>query len=310
MTQPAKRPTHAVTVLAPAKLNLTLDITGVTPDGYHTLDMFMQAVNLYERITVERSRGLTVLLPGSRVRGGPHNTAYQAAVAFFRHTGLLAGAFITIRKAVPVRAGMAGGSADAAGVLVALNELYGARLSREELCDIGAQVGADVPFSILGGTARVQGIGDVLRPAPCCPRCWFAVCMPAMGVSTPQAYALYDQYGARMRPDNEAAAAALAAGDLAGLCAAMGNALQESSPSRENGPICAVLRRHGALAAQMSGSGAAVFGVFDSEHAARAAREELAGSYPQCWVLHPVPVGARVLRRREKRGCNRQQHPV
>ena len=98
---------QAVTVLAPAKLNLTLDITGVAENGYHTLDMMMQAVSLYERVTVEKSRGLTVLLPGSRVPGGKHNTAYKAALAFFEETGLLAGAHITVHKAVPVRAGMA-----------------------------------------------------------------------------------------------------------------------------------------------------------------------------------------------------------
>ena len=288
---------RSVTVLAPAKLNLTLDITGLAPNGYHELEMLMQAVSLYERVTVEKSRGLSVALPGSRVPGGKHNTAYKAAVAFFQDTGLLAGAHITIHKAVPVRAGMAGGSADAAAVLVGLNALYRARLSTGELCRIGLAVGADVPFSILGGTARVRGIGDILEPVTPCPACWFTVAMPAGGVSTPQAYALYDEKGAGRRPDNAAAARALARGDLAALCAAMGNALEFSSPSKANGPICETLRAHGALAAQMTGSGAAVFGVFDDRQQAEEARAALAARWPQTWVLSPVNEGARLLKK-------------
>ena len=191
---------RSVTVLAPAKLNLTLDVTGTRPDGYHTLDMIMQAVSLRERVTLRRSRGLSLSLPGSRVPANEHNTAYKAALAFFHGTGLLAGAAITVEKHVPVRAGMAGGSADAAGVLVGL--------SAAELCALGAQVGADVPFSIVGGTARVTGVGDILEPLKPCPPCFFTVCMPAGGISTPQAYARYDRMGTDVRPDSAAAAAA------------------------------------------------------------------------------------------------------
>lgn len=287
-----------VTVLAPAKLNLTLEITGTRPDGYHTLDMIMQAVSLRECVTVRKSGGLSLSLPGSRVPANEHNTAYKAALAFFHETGLLAGASITVQKRVPVRAGMAGGSADAAAVLVGLNALYGARLSTRELCAIGAQVGADVPFCILGGTARVTGVGDVLEPLPACPPCWFTVCMPAGGISTPQAYARYDRLGTDVRPDSAAAAAAIARGDLAGLCAQMKNALEFSSASPDTGPICAALRAEGALAALMTGSGAAVFGVFADEADARRARQTLLRTYPQCWVLRPDARGARVVDRR------------
>ena len=262
---------RSVTVLAPAKLNLTLDVTGTRPDGYHTLDMIMQAVSLRERVTLRRSRGLSLSLPGSRVPANEHNTAYKAALAFFHGTGLLAGAAITVEKHVPVRAGMAGGSADAAAVLVGLNELYGARLSAAELCALGAQVGADVPFSIVGGTARVTGVGDILEPLKPCPPCFFTVCMPAGGISTPQAYARYDRIGTDVRPDSAAAAAAIARGDLAGLCAQMKNALEYSSASAATKPICETLRAHGALAALMTGSGAAVFGVFADAAPAQAA---------------------------------------
>ena len=287
----------SVTVLAPAKLNLALDVVGILPGGYHALDMTMQAISLYERVVIRRSLYLDLTLPGSKVKAGPGNTAIKAALAFFHYTGLLAGVDITIYKNTPVRAGMAGGSADAAAVLVGLNELYGARLSAAELCALGAQVGADVPFSIVGGTARVTGVGDILEPLKPCPPCFFTVCMPAGGISTPQAYARYDRIGTDVRPDSAAASAAIARGDLAGLCAQMKNALEYSSASAATKPICETLRAHGALAALMTGSGAAVFGVFADEAPAQAAKAALLRVYPQCWVLRPEAKGARVVGR-------------
>ena len=180
---------RSVTVLAPAKLNLSLDVVGTLPNGYHDLDMVMQTIDLYEKITLRRSNDLSLTLPGSFVPVNDKNTAVKAALAFFDYTGLLAGVDMTIYKRVPVRAGMAGGSADAAGVLVGLNELYGAHLSMSELCAIGAGIGADVPFALLGGTCRVRGVGDLMKALPPCPDCRFVVAMPSVGVSTPEAFA-------------------------------------------------------------------------------------------------------------------------
>ena len=134
---------RSVTVLAPAKLNLSLDVVGTLPNGYHDLDMVMQTIDLYEKITLRRSNDLSLTLPGSFVPVNDKNTAVKAALAFFDYTGLLAGVDMTIYKRVPVRAGMAGGSADAAAVLVGLNELYGARLSAAELCALGAPAPSD-----------------------------------------------------------------------------------------------------------------------------------------------------------------------
>ena len=133
---------NAVTVLAPAKLNLALDVVGLLPNGYHALDMTMQTITLYERVMLRRSAGLSLRLPGSLVQPNDKNTAIKAALAFFHYTGLLAGVDITIYKNTPVRAGMAGGSADAAAVLVGLNALYGAKLSMSELCALGAGIGS------------------------------------------------------------------------------------------------------------------------------------------------------------------------
>lgn len=290
------KPCQSVTVLAPAKLNLALDVVGLLPSGYHDLDMTMQAITLYERVNLHRSQNLTLQMPGSRVAVNDKNTAIKAAMAFFHYTGLLAGVDITIYKSVPVRAGMAGGSADAAAVLVGMNALYGAGLSMSELCALGAGIGADVPFALMGGTCRVQGLGDLLKPLPPCPDCWFTVVMPDYGISTPEAFAAYDRVGSSVHPDCAAQEAAIRAGDLAGLCEAAGNALEECSGAKDTAAIKATLRANGALTALMTGSGAAVFGIFAQESQARAAAEQLKKQYPQVYIARPDRGGARVLR--------------
>ena len=283
-----------VTVLAPAKLNLSLDVVGTLPGGYHDLDMVMQAITLHETLVLRRSRYLNVRMPGSFVPVNEKNTAVKAALAFFYYTGLLAGVDITIHKQVPVRAGMAGGSADAAGVLVGMNELYGARLSMSELCALGASIGADVPFALMGGTCRVKGVGDLLKPLPPCPDCFFVVVMPSVGISTPEAFQRYDRMGSPLHPDCDRQEAAIRAGDLPGLCAAAGNALEHCSGATETPAIRALLDEHGALTSLMTGSGAAVFGVFDAEDKAQAAAEALRAQYKQVYLARPDRGGARV----------------
>ena len=285
---------NRVTVLAPAKLNLALDVVGTLPNGYHDLDMTMQAITLYEKVVLVRSSGLNLSLPGSPVAANDSNTALKAAIAFLRYTGLLAGVDITIYTNVPVRAGMAGGSADAAAVLVGLNALYGAHLSMSELCALGAKIGADVPFALMGGTCRVQGVGDVMKALPPCPDCWFTVVMPDYGVSTPEAFAAYDRVGSSRHPDCEAQEAAIRAEDLAAVCAAAGNALEECSGAKDNEAIKAALCEHGALTALMTGSGAAVFGIFADEAEARTAAAALKTRWPQVYVAQPDKGGARV----------------
>ena len=286
---------NCVTVLAPAKLNLALDVVGLLPGGYHDLDMTMQAITLYERVVLRRSPYLDLRLPGSLVAPNNKNTAIKAALAFFDYTGLLAGVDITIYKNTPVRAGMAGGSADAAAVLVGMNELYGARLSMSELCALGAKIGADVPFALMGGTCRVQGVGDVMKALPPCPECWFTVVMPDYGVSTPEAFAAYDKIGSSHHPDCEAQEQAIRAEDLAGVCAAAGNALEECSGAKDNEAIKAALREQGAVTTLMTGSGAAVFGVFTDEASARKAADAVKARWPQVYVAQPDKGGARVV---------------
>ena len=284
-----------LTVLAPAKLNLALDITGLAENGYHNVDMLMQAVSLYERVEIAKSSGYSLRCPGSRLPTDEKNTATKAAAAFFRETGLLAGAEITIHKATPTRAGMAGGSADSAAVLAGLNVLYGARLSIGELCQIGQLVGADVPFCLLGGTARVTGIGEILTPLPPMPACWFSVAMPCGGTSTPQAYQRYDEQGSPVRPNMKAAQDAVEKGDLAALCLHMQNALEHANGGIATRQIRQAFSQCGALASMMTGSGAAVFGVFGSEETARAAASSLSALVPRTFVLQPVAHGPRII---------------
>lgn len=285
---------RSVTVLAPAKLNLSLDVVGTLPNGYHDLDMVMQTIDLYEKIILKTSRDLRLSLPGSFVPANDKNTAVKAALAFFDYTGLLAGVDINVYKRVPVRAGMAGGSADAAGVLVGLNELYGAKLSMSELCAIGAGIGADVPFALLGGTCRVRGVGDLMKALPPCPDCRFVVVMPSVGVSTPEAFARYDTMGSPVHPDCEAQEQAIRKNDLAAVCAAAGNALEHCSGAVETPAICEILRANGAITAQMTGSGAAVFGIFADDAQARAAAAVLRKGYKQVYVCRPTTGGLRV----------------
>lgn len=290
---------QSVEVLAPAKLNLALDVTGRRADGYHTVDMLMQAVSLYEQVVIQRSQDYTLQIPGSEVPTGEHNTATKAAKAFFYETGLLAGCAITIYKRVPARAGMAGGSADAAAVLVGLNHLYGARLTTAELCAIGARIGADVPFAILGGTARVGGIGEILQPLPPFTGCFFTVAMPhGSGVSTPAAYAAYDRLQSPLHPNLLAMQEAIKANSPAAVAAAMGNSLQAASGNSTTEQLCALLRQKGALAAMMTGSGAAVYGLFTNEAAARHAKIALRRHAQQVFVVQPVNGGAQVVKSR------------
>ena len=286
---------NKVVVAAPAKLNLALDVTGFAPNGYHTVDMVMQAISLYETVEIMKSNGYSLRCPGSLVPTDDKNTATKAAALFFQETGLLAGADIVIHKKVPTRAGMAGGSADAAAVLTGLNRLYNARLSLQELCEIGANIGADVPFALTGGTARVTGIGEILSPLPALPHCWFAIAMPPGGVSTPAAYARYDELGSPVHPNLDAVEGAIRQGDLQALARQMHNALEYSSGTTRTSEIRTVLDQHGAIASMMTGSGAAVFGIFTEELAAKKAVQALQPLAPRRFIAKPVTHGPKFL---------------
>lgn len=289
-----------LTVLAPAKVNLALDVVGVRPNGYHDLDMVMQALTLCERITLEKADTLRLTLPGSDLPADDSNIALKAARAFFQYTGLDAGVSITVEKNTPVQAGMGGGSADAAGVLFGLNELYADALARKlsmsELLALGDPLGADVPFALMGGTCRVQGIGNLLCALPPMPDCGMVVIMPEQGVSTPAAFKAFDAVESPWHPDVAGLDAALRKGDFAGVCAAAGNALEAVGSSPDTPAIKQSLMESGAKTALMTGSGAAVFGLYSSLEEANQAAEQLRKTYSRVYVTAPLPSGPYVER--------------
>ena len=269
-----------VTVLAPAKLNLALDVVGLLPNGYHDLDMVMQTITLYERLTLRRAEEVRLRLPGSWVPVNEKNTAVKAARAFFRYTGLAGGVEMEIEKHIPVRAGMAGGSADAAAVLRALRELVSPTLTDERLEQISASVGSDVPFCIRGGTQLAEGRGEkltVLKPAP---RFFVAVCKPDFPISTPALFARVDGVTITDRPDTDAMLAAIEHGDADTLCANVRNVFEQALDGEQRERIETIKRdllAYGAKTSAMTGSGSVVFGLFSDKAACRRACEALQG---------------------------------
>ena len=278
---------------ANAKINLTLDILRKREDGYHDLQMVMQAVTLSDALTVAPAQGSE----GQAVSDlhflptGDRNLAQMAAAAFREATGLGGQVDVTIQKHIPVCAGLAGGSADAAAVLTAMNRLTGAGLSPAELAKIGEKVGSDVPFCVLGGTALAEGRGEVLTPLAPLPPCHIVICKPPFSISTPQLFGRVKVKKIVRRPDTAGVIAALEAGDLAGVARRMYNVFEDVLEPRrlsEINDIKAVLIDCGALGASMSGSGPSVFGLFDREGRAQTALERLKESYRDVFLCAPA----------------------
>ena len=283
-----------VTVQAPAKLNLTLDILGRRDDGYHLVKMVMQSIHLFDTVTVSDTGDGEITLSCNEdfVPLDKTNTAYRAAQAFFEETGVKnPGLRIKIKKRIPAQAGLAGGSADGAAVLVALNEMMITGLSRQELCDIGVKVGADVPFCIVGGTMVASGIGTILTPLPDLCDCFFVVVKPPVSISTKEAYALSDSRESFAPPHANAAAEAICNANLKELSKELYNEFEKVLKLPEIKKIKEMLTENGALGACMSGSGSAVFGLFDDENTADDCAKVLKDSYDEVFVCEPVCEG-------------------
>ncbi|MBD5133086.1 MAG: 4-(cytidine 5'-diphospho)-2-C-methyl-D-erythritol kinase [Clostridiales bacterium] len=280
-------------LLANAKINLTLDILRKREDGYHDLQMVMQSVTLADTLTVAPARGAEGQAASNLhfLPTGGKNLAQMAAAAFRQATGLGGEVDVSIQKRVPVCAGLAGGSADAAAVLWAMNRLTGAGLSSAELAKIGERVGSDVPFCALGGTALAEGRGEVLTPLPPLPPCHIVICKPPFSISTPQLFSRVNVRKIVRRPDTAGVAAALEAGDLAGVARRMYNVFEDVLEPRrlsEISEIKAALIDCGALGASMSGSGPSVFGLFHSLDGAQAACERLRENYRDVFLCGPA----------------------
>lgn len=287
-----------VTVNAAAKINLSLDITGLLDNGYHSLFMVMQSVGLYDTVILEKTDSGTIELTCSEASlpCDKRNIAYKAAQAFFSDAGIKnQGLKIHIEKRIPFAAGLAGGSADGAAVICGLNALYEVGLCETALCAIGIKVGSDVPFCITGGTRLVENIGDKMSPLPPVPHFYAVLAKPAEGVSTAEAYGAFDRAEHIVHPDNEGMADAVKAGDLAAIAAKAANVFEQVITLPKLCEIRALLEDCGALTARMSGSGPTMFGIFDALPKAQNAVEALTASPAAENVILCEPVNSGVV---------------
>lgn len=288
-----------IKVKAYAKINLMLDIVSTRTDGYHDLFMIMQSIGIYDTITVAQTgaKKITITCNINDIPLDEKNIAHKAAAAFFTATKIKnEGINIDIVKRIPHAAGMAGGSADGAGVLVALNELYGAGLSDEELCEIGVKIGADVPFCIKGGTLLAQGIGDVLNKVKPLRKCHILIAKPDCSVNTGYAYKQFDQCGKMHTPDKLGMLYAMQSRDLKEICSKMENVFEQFIAVDNKVEIKDVMRTNGALGVCMSGSGPTVFGIFDDKELAQKSADELKPYAKDIIVTTPVSKGCKIVK--------------
>ena len=266
-----------VTILGRAKINLTLDILGLREDGYHEIATVMQSLSLADTLTLtQQEEGITLRVDLPGLEADERNLAHRAAALVMNECGVRGGVHIDIAKRIPVAAGLAGGSADAAAALRGMNELYALGLSDEDLCRLGAKLGSDIPFSIMGGTVLATGRGEIMQHLTDFPATHVVLAKPPVAVSTPWAYRSYDAHPPELHPDNAAFLEALACRDRARCAALVCNVLEPVTETAHPviGDYRARMRAHGALCAMMSGSGPTVFGLFAEEQAARAAAED------------------------------------
>ena len=276
-----------------AKINLTLDVLDKRPDGYHNLKSVMQTISIRDDIEIDVDTDCLWTL-SCTMEGIPtdnRNLAWKAAEVFYRITGLqTTGLAIRITKRIPTEAGLGGGSADAAAVLRALNNHYGNPLSILALAEIGAEVGSDVPFCVVCGTAMVEGRGERLRKLPDLPDCLFVICKPDFSSSTPELYKKLDSSVISHRPDNQAMESALLAGDLQKVADNIWNVFDPlvTKEHMELNYIKSIFNTYGAVAFQMTGSGSAVYAmVTEFEHAAVICCM-LKENYPQVYIAKPI----------------------
>ena len=272
-----------------AKINWSLDITGVREDGYHLMDMIMQPVSLSDEITLVSSGEISITTGGwPPSRADETNLAFRAAAALKKETGFPGGVQIHVHKHIPIGAGMGGGSTDASAVLIGLNRMWNTNLPSSDLERIGLSLGADVPFFIRGGLTRTRGIGEQLESHDYLYNYWLIVIQPCPGLSTSRVFSLWQQNRPARRPDTDKALQAMETGDLSTLCSCLGNVLQPVSESLrpEIVQACNALSGQGAAFSGMTGSGSAVFGVFRSSSLAEKAYRKLSPSYKTIFLCH------------------------
>lgn len=283
-----------ITVKSPAKINLYLDILGRRADGYHDVNMIMQSVSLFDTVTVTQTDGNQINVSSNVdfTDSERQNTASVAAKEFFYHTGIdNCGLDIHLEKKIPVCAGLAGGSADAAGVLVALNEVFKTGLSRNDLAEIGKKVGADVPFCIFGGTMVSTGIGTTLKRLELMVDCYIVLVKPKIFVSTQAAYEKSDEVMISESKDMKHIIQAINDKNLSMISQCMYNKFEKVLRINEVYNIKEILRKNGALGTSMSGSGPSVYGIFNDQILAKRCVNTLQRKYNEVFLCEPTKSG-------------------
>ncbi len=276
-----------------AKINLTLDVLGKREDSYHDLSSIMQTVSIRDDIEIDIGTGKPWKLTCDKehIPADERNLAWKAAKVFFDATGKDPdGLEIRIVKRIPSEAGLGGGSADAAAVLRALNAHYNAPLSILALAELGALVGSDVPFCVLGGTVKVEGRGERLCKLPDMPDCFIVVCKPDFSCSTPELYKMIDETEIAKRPDHAALESALLAGDIGKVAENLFNVFDPlvTKDHLELNYIKSIFNSYGSMAQQMTGSGSAVFAIVPEFEFAAVICNMLKDNYPQVFIAKPV----------------------
>jgi len=276
-----------------AKINISLDIVSKMADGYHDLKTVMQSVSLSDMITVEVTKGAGISVDSGRpyLPDDERNIASKAASAFFVHTGIRGyHTHIEVKKDIPVGAGLGGGSTDAACTLRLLDRMFETGLCRETLEKLGSTIGADVPFCIDGGTKLATGRGEILTDLPMMPKCCAVICKPPFSCSTPELFGYVKCEKIRARPDTDGLIKALGNNDLGGVARRMYNVFEDIMPrgKKDIDEIKNLLLDNAALGAVMTGSGPAVFGLFDSADNAKNAYERLKTDYRECFLTETV----------------------
>lgn len=264
-----------------AKINLSLDVTGRTENGYHELDSIFQLVSVYDilSLSVSEGEGIYLTCDTPEIPCDERNLAYKAASLLLQDSGKKARVTMHLEKHIPSGAGMGGGSADAAGVLYALNQMLDCGYSNQALRNLGVKLGADVPFFLLGGTAFAQGIGEILTPLKPWNQIPLVIVKGRKSISTPEAYRAIDRLENPVHPDTEAMLQAIAVQDKNLLCRSCANLFEFAIDCQDVVRAKSALLKHGAECAVMTGSGSAVFGIFENQESAQACADALASEF-------------------------------
>ena len=268
-----------ISVKALAKINLGLDVVRKREDGYHEVRMVMQTIHLFDRLEISKNTSgeITMETNLSFLPTNENNLVYKAAKLLQDEFAIKDGVHVWLHKYIPVAAGMAGGSTDAAAVLYGMNQIFDLGLTREELMERGVKIGADVPYCIMRGTVLAEGIGEILTPLSPMPKCYVLIAKPAISVSTKMVYEKLDSHEIEDHPDIDGILAGLKAGDLKKVAGSMGNVLErvtvDAYPVIDQ--IKEMMIKEGALNAMMSGSGPTVFGIFEEKATARKAADAI-----------------------------------